>query len=96
MRLEEERIDGYGRERIKLKLFGPKLVHSVPDMNKKRRVEAGSSWSTQADAWADAGSSSSVTKDCIELLAAKYGFSPQEALRLCAEHVEDFPKNLVE
>jgi hypothetical protein len=37
---------------------------------------------------------SSVTKDCIELLAAKYGFSPQEALRLCAEHVEDFPKNL--
>jgi hypothetical protein len=41
MRLEEERIDGYGRERIKLKLFGPKLVHSVPDMNKKRRVDAG-------------------------------------------------------
>jgi hypothetical protein len=43
MRLEEERIDGYGRERIKCKLFGPKLVHSVPDMNKKRKVNAGSS-----------------------------------------------------
>jgi hypothetical protein len=96
MYLKGEREGGYGRDGIKLKLFGPKLVHSVPDMNKKRRVEAGSSWSTQADAWADAGSSSSVTKDCIELLAAKYGFSPQEALRLCAEHVEDFPKNLVE
>jgi hypothetical protein len=39
--LNKERIDGYGRERIKLKLFGPKLVHSVPDMNKKRRVDAG-------------------------------------------------------
>lgn len=37
---------------------------------------------------------SSVTAACIELLAAKYGFSPQEALRLCAEQVEDFPKNL--
>jgi hypothetical protein len=82
MRLEEEREGGYGRDGIKCKLFCPKLVHSVPDMNKKRKV--------------DAGSSSSVTKDCIELLAAKYGFSPQEALRLCAEHVEDFPKNLVE
>ena len=82
MPLKGEREGGYGRDGIKCKLFGPKLVHSVPDKNKKRRVEA--------------GSSSSMTKDCIELLAAKYGFSPQEALRLCAEHVEDFPKNLVE
>ena len=50
MELKEEREGGYGREMIKCKLFGPKLVHSVPDMNKKRRVDAGSSWSTQADA----------------------------------------------
>jgi hypothetical protein len=48
--LNKERIDGYGRERIKCKLFGPKLVHSVPDMNKKRKVNADSS--------SDAGSSS--------------------------------------
>jgi hypothetical protein len=38
MKLKEEREGGYGRDVIKCKLFGPKLVHSVPDMNKKRRV----------------------------------------------------------
>ena len=39
-----------GREKIWCRIFGPKLVHSVPDMNKRRRVGAGSS--------SDAGSSS--------------------------------------
>ena len=43
LELKEEREGGYGRDGIKCKLFGPKLVHSVPDMNKKRRSEAGSS-----------------------------------------------------
>ena len=43
LELKEEREGGYGRDGIKLRLFGPKLVHSVPDMNKKRKVNAGSS-----------------------------------------------------
>jgi hypothetical protein len=50
LELKEEREGGYGRDGIKLRLFGPKLVHSVPDMNKKRKVNADSS--------SDAGSSS--------------------------------------
>jgi hypothetical protein len=32
-----------GREKIWGRIFGPKLVHSVPYMNKRRRVDAGSS-----------------------------------------------------
>jgi hypothetical protein len=32
-----------GREKIWCRIFGPKLVHSVPYMNKRRRVDAGSS-----------------------------------------------------
>ena len=32
-----------GREKKWFRIFGPKLVHSVPDKNKKRRVDAGSS-----------------------------------------------------
>ena len=32
-----------GRFRIWCRIFGPKLVHSVPNMSKKRRVDAGSS-----------------------------------------------------
>ena len=47
LKLKEKRRsgDGYGRgdHASKCKLFGPKLVHSVPDMNKKRKVDAGSS-----------------------------------------------------
>ena len=39
--LEEARQTG--RERKWWRIFGPKLVHSVPDKNKKRRVDAGSS-----------------------------------------------------
>ena len=32
-----------GRDKIECKRFGPKLVHSVPYMNKRRRIDAGSS-----------------------------------------------------
>jgi hypothetical protein len=32
-----------GREKTSCRIFGPKLVHSVPYMNKRRRVDAGSS-----------------------------------------------------
>jgi hypothetical protein len=38
--------------------------------------------------------SSLVVKSAIELLATTYGFNPEEALRLCAREVEDWPKNL--
>lgn len=38
--------------------------------------------------------SSAVLKSAIELLATTYGFSPEEALRLCSREVEDWPKNL--
>jgi hypothetical protein len=37
---EEKQI---GREKTSCRIFGPKLVHSVPYMNKRRRVDAGSS-----------------------------------------------------
>jgi hypothetical protein len=37
---EEKQI---GREKTSCRIFGPKLVHSVPYMNKRRRVGAGSS-----------------------------------------------------
>jgi hypothetical protein len=39
--LKQEREYGRDKTKFKLRLFGPKLVHSVPDMNKKRRVDAG-------------------------------------------------------
>jgi hypothetical protein len=55
--LKEEREYGRGKTKFKLRLFGPKLVHSVPvDMNKKRKGNADSS--------SDAGSSS-VDKEVI-------------------------------
>jgi len=41
MELKEERATG--RYKALCRNFGPKLVHSVPDMNKKRKVNAGSS-----------------------------------------------------
>ena len=41
--MELKQVRATGRDQALCRNFGPKLVHSVPDKNKKRRVDAGSS-----------------------------------------------------